>query len=770
MMFLLHSQIVAGILNCNAPHDLFQGRLVIDACSRQRDLVFCEGTKIMPVRVSHFSCSPIRSALHCLMMLCGLLFASVLLPASACADLQVGAAVVDVTPAKLPVLVNGGMLSRSLDKVKTPVNARAIVVADETSQLAIVVVDSCMMGRVLLDDVKALTAIRTGIPANRILISATHTHTAPASMGCLGTDADPAYVPVLREKLVEAIATAQARLQPAEVGFARTRAPEHTALRQWIRRPDRIGEDPFGNMTVRANMHAGANWDDAVGEAGPEDPELSLISFRTRAGQPLAVLANFSMHYFSDTDISADYFGLFCNGLKNELAPDGDFVGIMSHGCSGDIWRRDYTRPESWNPKLTIDEYADSLLQIALKAFEGIVYRHDVTIAMAEQRMTLSYRVPDRQLLEWSERIVKEIGDRLPKDTTEVYAREQILLHQTQQTEIVVQALRIGEIGIATTPNETYAITGLKIKASSPLDQTMVIELANGGDGYIPPPEQHALGGYNTWPARSAGLEVQAEPKITQAALNMLETVSGRPRSLRDVSAGRAVDAILAAKPAAYWRLNEFSGPIARDATGNHRDGTCEHAMTWYLEGPLSTEFSAAGSANRAPHFVGARLRSRFPDLQKQYSLSMWIWNGMPVDGRGVTGWFYSRDHDQGLSEYGEHIGLGGTDGHTGRLIFQSGTRQTLVAGTTEIPRWSWHHVVLVRDGESIRIYLDGKLDADGTAPVVSTEELFFGGRSDGDSTWEGRLDEIAVFSRALTADEVSKLFPALDARTAAAQ
>jgi hypothetical protein len=767
---LLHSQNVAGILNCNTPHALFHGRVVIDACSRQRDLVFCEGTKTMPVRVSPSWSSAVLSVLHCLLMLCSPLIMSVLLPASAFADLQVGAAVVDVTPTKLPVLVNGGMLSRSLDKVKTPVNARAIVVADETSQLAIVVVDSCMMGRVLLDDAKALAAIRTGIPANRILISATHTHTAPASMGCLGTDADPAYVPVLREKLVEAIATAQASLQPAEVGYARTSAPEHTALRQWIRRPDRIGEDPFGNKTVRANMHAGANWDDAVGEAGPEDPELSLISFRTRSGQPLAVLANFSMHYFSDKDISADYFGLFSNGLKNKLAPDSDFVGIMSHGCSGDIWRRDYTRPDSWNPNLTIDEYADGLLQIALNAMEGMTYRHDVSIAMAEQRMTLSYRVPNRQLLEWSERIVKEMGDRLPKDTTEVYAREQILLHEAQQTEIVVQALRIGDIGIATTPNETYAITGLKIKASSPLDQTMVIELANGGDGYIPPPEQHAFGGYNTWAARSAGLEVQAEPKITQAALAMLENVSGRPRALRDVPSGRAVDAILAAKPAAYWRLNEFSGPIARDASGHHRDATCEQAMTWYLEGPVSSEFCGAGSVNRSPHFVGARLRSRFPDLQKQYSLSLWIWNGMPVDGRGVTGWFYSRDHDQGLSEYGEHFGLGGTEGQGGRLIYQTGSRQTRLAGSTEIPRWSWHHVVLVRDGESVRIYLDGKLDAEGNAPVVSSEELFFGGRSDGDSTWEGRLDEIAVFSRALTDDEVTKLFPATDARTAAVE
>ena len=52
-----------------------------------------------------------------------------------------------------------------------------------------------------------------------MLISATHTHSAPASMGCLGTDADPTYVPYLREKLAEAIAAAEKNLEPAQVGW-----------------------------------------------------------------------------------------------------------------------------------------------------------------------------------------------------------------------------------------------------------------------------------------------------------------------------------------------------------------------------------------------------------------------------------------------------------------------------------------------------------------------------------------------------------------------
>ncbi len=682
---------------------------------------------------------------------------------SAHAEFKAGAAVVDITPPKLPVLVNGGMLSRYVDKINTRVHARAIALTDGKEQLVIVVVDSCMMTRPLLDEAKALAAKRTGIPLDRMLISATHAHSAPASMGCLGTDPDPAYVPFLRDQLVEVIAAAQAALMPARVGFAKANAADFTAVRQWIRRPDRIAEDPFGNKTVRANMHAGRNWDDATGEAGPEDPDLSLISIQSRDGKPLAVLGNFSMHYFGDKDISADYFGLFCEGLKQRLAPDSAaFVGIMSHGCSGDIYRVDYKVPEKERPNSTIDAYANGLIDIAVAACKDIRYRDDVDLAMTERRMTLDYRVPNKQLLEWAQRIVTEMGDRLAKNPTEVYAREQIILHERQKTEIVVQALRIGDIGIATTPCETYAVTGLKIKAASPLTHNMVIELANGGDGYIPPPEQHLFGGYNTWPARSAGLEVNAEPKITQAAIESLEKISGKPRREWKLSDGPAARMVLEAKPLAYWRMNEFNGPHARDTSGQGRDAVYEREITYYLEGPRSNDFCEEGELNRAPHFVGGRLRAQMEQLGDRYSVSMWLWNGMPKNGREVSGWLFSRDHDHGLGMAGDHLGVGGTSGHAGQLIFFHGNDPSTVAvGKSEIPRWQWQHLVLTRDGETVRVYLNGQLDLETKTSAASLSNLhqcFFGGRSDNHSNWEGRLDEIAVFDRVLSADEAAKL------------
>lgn len=677
---------------------------------------------------------------------------------------RAGATVVDVSPPRFPVPVNGGITQNLANQISTPVFARAVVMAQGDQQVALVVVDSCMLPRPLLDDTKTMAVGKTGIAADRILISATHTHTAPAAMSCLGTDADPEYQAFLRVQIVQAIAEAQSRLQPAKVGYGQIDAQDYMATRRWVRRPDRLGKDPFGNATVRANMHAATNWDDITGEAGPEDPDLSMISWVAEDGTPIALLANLSMHYFSGpAAIDADYFGRFCNLMEREIAgrtSTGDdstdsaqpFVAIMSHGCSGDIWRRDYTQQtDARFDSISIDQYTAELAELCQQAYQQIEHQPVPRLAMSEQRLELQYRVPDAQRLQWAQGIMAEVGDRLPKTLEEVYAREQVLLHEAQQATVVMQGLAIGEIGIATFPTETYALTGLKVKTHSPLKHTMVIELANGGDGYIPPPEQHHLGGYNTWPARSAGLEVLAEPKLTEAAIRQLEQVSGLPRRAYQPPQGPQAQATLAAGPLAYWRLDEQSGSRARDLTGNRHDGSYEPGCVHYLYGPDPVAFSGDNQVNRCMHFAGGRMRARLANVPDSYTVTLWIWNGMPTDGRDITGWFYSRGSDFSRPAAAEQLGLGGTAGHAGKLLLQIGEAEP-VAGTSELARWSWNQVKLVREPQRIRVYLNGaeqpEIDAavDGVPPSWA-DEWFFGGSSDGTFSWEGRLDEIAVFA-----------------------
>ena len=140
---------------------------------------------------------------------------------------------------------------------------------------------------------------------------------------------------------------------------------------------------------------------------------------------------------------------------------------------------------------------------------------------MVEKKLTLSYRVPDEARLAWARPIAARIEDDLPKDMPEVYAREALILHERpEDARSSCRPSASATWASPRMPNEVFALTGLKLKAQSPFAAHFNIELANGAEGYIPPPEQHVLGGYTTWPARTAGLEVQAEPKIVATLLD----------------------------------------------------------------------------------------------------------------------------------------------------------------------------------------------------------------------------------------------------------
>ena len=500
---------------------------------------------------------------------------------------RAGAAAVEITPRKLPATISGGFLPGRAERVNDPLFARSLVLDDGSTRLAIVVVDTLMMPRELVDDAKARAEKATGIAADHVLVAAVHTHSAPSVMGALGTGVDEDYARRLPGWIAESIAAAAKNLAPAKVGWAVAVDDRHTNCRRWIRRPDRIGADPFGEPTIRAMMHPGYQNPDYVGPAGPKDPGLSLLAVQSPQRRPIALLANYSMHYFGAAPVSADYFGRFCRKMAELVGAekaDPPLVAMMSQGTAGDLHWMDYSRPAR---SIGIDTYASEVAQVASAAYKTIRYRDWVELAMAERKLALGRRAPDEKRLAWARKMIEGMkGRTVPANIPEVYALEQVYLHNEPKRELKLQAVRIGELGLTAIPAEVFGITGLKIKAQSPLEPTFNLELANGADGYIPPPEQHTLGGYTTWPARTAGLEVQAEPKIVETLLQLLEQVSGKSRRKLGESHGPYARAVLASRPAAYWRLGEFAGPRAVDATEQQNHGHYEDGIAFYLEGP----------------------------------------------------------------------------------------------------------------------------------------------------------------------------------------
>ncbi|MGB1759703.1 MAG: PVC-type heme-binding CxxCH protein [Verrucomicrobiales bacterium] len=663
------------------------------------------------------------------------------------AEFSAGAAQVDITPIKLPVTVNGGFLTNKVRIIADRLHSRAIVISDKKETIAIAVVDSCMIPTHLCDAVKEEVFIKTGISKNRILISATHTHSAPSVMDlCLGTDKDEDYSKFLPGKIAESIIRAHSKLQPAKAGWSVFDGSDYTKPRRWAFWPG-TGTDPFGEKTIRANMHPGYQNPSATGETGPTDPWFTLFSLVSENNQPIAVLGNFSMHYFSGhSGISSDYFGRYSKELSARLG--NGCVVALSQGTSGDVWRADYGKPRG-DSEISIQRYVKELTELSAQSLSTIKYSDNLPISMEERRVEINCRVPDEKRLNWAREVAKSIKNNTPKNKAEVYARQALYLHQNPKVEIVLQALSFGDFGITTMPNEVYALTGLKLKSWSPLSTLMNIELANGADGYIPPAEQHFLGGYTTWPSVTAGLEIGAEKKITSHLIQMLENVSGKPGKKYAEPMGKYANAINVLKPSKVWRL------------GNLEPGNdFESGVVCHLPGVEGGGFPKLHQS-RSANFAGGRINSKF-ETDNNYSVSLWFRNGLRNDARPVTGYFLSRGEPENKDAPGDHVGIGGLAGHSGKLIVFNGNKSNdLLNGKQDLVKGRWYHLVFVRNQEKIKAYINGKEEISGDLEITysGSNHFFIGGRNDGFANFQGRIDEVAFFDRSLSAVEIGALY-----------
>jgi hypothetical protein len=463
-----------------------------------------------------------------------------LVPAASAADappgktFRAGAYAIDISPLKLPVIINGGMTERTADKITDRIHARCLVLDDGTNQVALVVVDSCMVPRDLLDEAKQLASRATGIPASHMLISATHTHSAPSVHGCLGSDKDEEYARFLAPQIAKGIAEAHGRLQPARIGWAFGEDKKDVACRHWVMKPGTAQTNPFGGTkNDTAQMNPNVNNPNAIRPTGTPDPAVPVVSVQTPDGKPLAIYSAYSLHYVGKTTpVSADYFAVYCDEMAKRLMAkrlmaesNPSFMAALANATSGDTWLMDYSQPK--RREYSLESVASSVADAAMEAYGRIQYYDWAPLVMHESLLECGVRMPTEAEIAEAKEFMKSFAGRKPKNVPEVYARETVLLSEMPPTrELKIQALRIGPLGIGTIPNETYGSTGLYIKEHSPLKETFVVELANGCEGYIPPPELHPLGGYTCWRARTACLQPQSERQIRTRVLEMLASVA----------------------------------------------------------------------------------------------------------------------------------------------------------------------------------------------------------------------------------------------------
>ena len=435
---------------------------------------------------------------------------------TAAEPLKVGLAEADITP-PVGFPMAGYYHERLAEGAIDPLRAKAIVFRGPREQAAWVVCDLIGISTDLSRAVRKLASEKTGIPASNIVVSATHSHTAPDYTKEMVRYLDKANQDPLRAGYIEKLISG-----PAE---AITRA--HAAAEAVVLEAGSATQQTPVSFNRRFVMRDGSvrTWmnhqnPEVVRVAGPVDPEIGLLAIRSADGKPRSVISNFALHLdtVGGTKWSADYpffveqtlrketgsevlslFGTGCCGDINHVnprSPDrnkadaiGNSIGQTVHGQLGKLQRLDSSglnfKSRSVQLPLqdaTRDEVAKSIQIIdAAKRKEKVDFLEHVTAYKKLMLDQFRHREPfanTEEHITWGlSRSLSGIGDSLP---------------------VEVSVISLGnELAIVFLPGEVFVELGLAIKQASPFRTTLVVELSNCVETiYIPHRAAYAGGSY----------------------------------------------------------------------------------------------------------------------------------------------------------------------------------------------------------------------------------------------------------------------------------
>lgn len=215
----------------------------------------------------------------------------------------------------------------------------------------------------------------------------------------------------------------------------------------------------------------------------------------------------------------------------------------------------------------------------------------------------------------------------------------------------------------------------------------------------------------------------------------------------------------------AYYKMNEGSGFATEDNSGNNNGGSLNNfnfdANSGWVDGVEGKALRFDGSND----YVRILDRDMLSFTDKRVTVSVWVKTSFSRPG-GNEGYILTKGTGAGGYEYGFS--------QQPRTNFAGFSFWTLGGGgagndrgTTALNDGTWHHVLVVADGSKIRVYVDGNRDDPGDGETLGTvsntdADLTIGGRMSNDNMFNGIIDEVFIYNRALSEDEVKQLYSGL--------
>lgn len=438
-------------------------------------------------------------------------------------QLKIGIAQVDYTPPIGLPLMGNFRDDYAARGVHDPLYSHAIVVENKTGEkVALVSMDICMVDRANVAVMRGQICRATGIPPERVLIAATHTHSGPAleQSGPRPKSSDTDIAKLLK-KAASSVGLACKNMEAAQLCIGYTSE-------------NRIS---FNRRLACKDGRTHMNWEKldpnfVIKPWGGVDPQVIAMTVCQKKVMK-AVVVNFGLHpaiLAGDNWLySSDYPGYLYEALRKMSGKD--ICPLFFNGCAGNVNHIDYSdilQGRGYQMTQRVGYMLAAAVQEALA--RSVAIRGD-TIAVSNERLTVKRLKISEKQRKWSEDVLKSAKgkkikgqvDGLP-DVHYAVVYQNMYRKQHENDRIEIMAIRIGDLGIVGLPGEIFYEFGLEIKKRSPARHTMVIELANDTIGYIPTFPSFKQGGYEP-SVGSTNYEPGTGEQMAKSAIRQLNSL-----------------------------------------------------------------------------------------------------------------------------------------------------------------------------------------------------------------------------------------------------
>ena len=373
-------------------------------------------------------------------------------------QLEVGAAKINITP-QVPIPMSGyGGRTEVFQGVHDSLYVFALVFDDGTTQAAIITADLIGFSNQFCRETNALIEEKTGIPANNILLSATHNHGGPRNntYGASDNKEVADYVVFVQEQIVNAVAAAFAKKTAARIGSGKGTCNMN------INRRAKFAD---------GNIWLGRNPD------GPCDKEVAVVRIDDMSERPIAIFTNWATHGTTggqeNYHITGDWPGAASRFIEELIGEE--VLAPITAGASGDI-NPIYGPNDRFRD---IDAIGMILAREAASVAKSIKTHQGSKVSTAQVTLTAKGRKPSDNY------------------------RPNQSLEPGDPVDITLSAVKVGGIVFAGISGEVMTEIGMDIKQISPYSQTVIITHCNGSAGYLVTDQAYQEGGYEAMVTRT---------------------------------------------------------------------------------------------------------------------------------------------------------------------------------------------------------------------------------------------------------------------------